>query len=67
MEDRVAGDPVPATPAFTDLRQHRDQCGVTELAGKAVGAAIVGITAACLAIAEATRELHGGTGHDCPG
>jgi hypothetical protein len=55
---------IPDTPAFTDLLSHHDQCGVTELAGKAVGAAFVGVTGACLAIAEATRELHGGTGTD---
>ncbi len=55
---------IPRTPAFTDLQERHDQCGVVELAGKAVGASFVGITAACLAIAEATRELHGGTGHD---
>lgn len=55
---------IPTTPAFTDLLSHHDQCGVTELAGKAVGAAFVGVTGACLAIAEATRELHGGTGTD---
>ena len=55
---------IPATPAFADPQEHHDPCGVTELAGKAVGAAIVGVTARCLAIAEALRELHGGTGHD---
>ena len=37
---------------------------MVELAGKAVGASFVGITAACLAVAEATRELHGGIGLD---
>ena len=56
---------VPTTPAFIDLQARHDKCGVTELAGKAVGAAFTGITAACLAITEATRELHGGTGRDC--
>lgn len=56
---------VPATPAFTDLEARHGQCGITELAGKAVGAAFAGITAACLAVAEAARELHGGTGRDC--
>jgi hypothetical protein len=55
---------IPNTPAFTDLQTRRDQCGVTELAGKAAGAAFVGITGACLAIAEVTRELHGGAGMD---
>jgi hypothetical protein len=46
------------------LQEHHERCGVTELAGKAVGAAFVGVTAGCLAIAETLRELHGGTGHD---
>src|SRR4029077_13393791 len=55
---------IPQTAAFADLQEHHDPCGVTELAGKAVGAAFVGVTAACLAIAEALRDLHGGTGHD---
>ena len=55
---------IPQTAAFADLQEHHDPCGVTELAGKAVGAAFVGVTAGCLAIAEALRELHGGTGHD---
>jgi hypothetical protein len=29
-----------------------------------VGASFVGTVAACLAVAETTRELHGGAGHD---
>jgi hypothetical protein len=36
-----------------------DQCGVTLLAGKAVGAPFVGATAACLVVAEVLRLLHG--------
>jgi len=36
------------------------RCGVVELAGKSVGAAFVGATAAALVIAEAIRPLHGG-------
>jgi hypothetical protein len=55
---------IPASPAFTDLAAHHDQCGVVQLAGKAVGASFVGIVAACLGVAEASRELHGGEGHD---
>jgi hypothetical protein len=55
---------VPASPAFDDLRGRTDACGLNELAGKAVGAAFVGAVAATLVIAEATRELHGGTGAD---
>lgn len=55
---------VPSTAAFADLKERHDACGVTELAGKAVGASFVGIVAGCLAVAEAVRELHGGQGFD---
>jgi hypothetical protein len=55
---------IPDTPAFGDLRQRHDQCGVVDLAGKAVGASFVGVIAACFAVAEASRELHGGKGLD---
>jgi hypothetical protein len=40
-----------------------DQCGITVLAGKAVGAPFVGSAAAALAIAEIVRFLHGGPLH----
>ncbi|MEO5925674.1 MAG: thiamine biosynthesis protein ThiF [Bryobacteraceae bacterium] len=40
-----------------------DQCGVTLLAGKAVGAPFVGSIAACLALSEILRLLHGGRIH----
>jgi hypothetical protein len=40
-----------------------DQCGVTLLAGEAVGAPFVGAVAACFAIAEVLRLLHGGPLH----
>jgi hypothetical protein len=40
-----------------------DQCGVTLLAGKAVGAPFVGAVAACLVISEVLRLLHGGPLH----
>lgn len=40
-----------------------DACGVTLIAGKAVGAPFVGAIAACLAIAEVLRLLHGGPLH----
>jgi hypothetical protein len=55
---------VPSSPAFDDLKGHDDECGVVEFAGKAVGASFVGVVAACIAVAEATRELHGGIGLD---
>lgn len=38
-----------------------DKCGVTLLAGKAIGAPFVGAVAACLAVSELLRLLHGGT------
>jgi hypothetical protein len=44
--------------------QRGDQCGVVEIAGKAIGVPFVEVVAACLAVAETSRELHGGTGHD---
>jgi hypothetical protein len=37
-----------------------DRCGVTLLAGKAVGAPFVGAVAACLAVSEVLRLLNGG-------
>ncbi|HEY1929859.1 MAG TPA: hypothetical protein VGG92_20505 [Caulobacteraceae bacterium] len=40
-----------------------DQCGVTLLAGKAVGAPFVGAVAAALAISEVLRHLHDGVMH----
>ncbi len=40
-----------------------DQCGVTLLAGKAVGAPFVGAVAATLAVGEVLRLLHGGGLH----
>ncbi|MEU9891483.1 hypothetical protein [Sphaerisporangium sp. NPDC051011] len=55
---------IPQSPAFNDLSTRGDNCGMIEIAGKAVGAAFVGVISACIAVAEATRELHGGRGHD---
>lgn len=40
-----------------------DRCGITLLAGKAIGAPFVGAVAACLVIAEVLRLLHGGQLH----
>ena len=37
-----------------------DQCGVTMLAGRAVGAPFVGCVAACIVVSEVLRLLHGG-------
>jgi hypothetical protein len=41
-----------------------DRCGVTLLAGKAVGAPFVGSVAATLVLAEVLRLLHGGPLHE---
>lgn len=51
-----------SAPAYNDLKARGlDQCGVTLLAGKAVGAPFVGMTAAALCLAEVLRLLHEGT------
>lgn len=55
---------IPATPAFDRLRESADICGVTELAGTAVGASFVGLVGAAVAIAEAVRSLHQGQVHE---
>jgi hypothetical protein len=48
-------------PAYGDLKSRGlDQCGVTLLAGKAVGAPFVGMTAAAMCLGELLRLLHGG-------
>lgn len=53
-------------PAYQKLLSdgRLDQCGITLLAGKAVGAPFVGCVAACLAISEVLRLLHGGLIHE---
>jgi hypothetical protein len=43
--------------------QELDRCGVTLLAGKAVGAPFVGSVAACLVLSEVLRLLHDGPLH----
>lgn len=49
------------TPAYSNLKTRGwDQCGVTLLAGKAVGAPFVGMTAAAICLSEILRLLHGG-------
>lgn len=52
-------------PAYRKLLDEGelDRCGVTQLAGKAVGAPFVGAVAACLSLSEVLRLLHDGTVH----
>jgi hypothetical protein len=51
-----------AQPAYQALKQAgMDGCGLTQLASRTVGVPFVGLIAACLAIAEVLRRLHGGT------
>jgi len=56
---------VEGRPAYQRLLEQAmvDRCGMTLLAGKAVGAPFVGVTAAALALGEALRQLHGGPVH----
>ena len=53
-------------PAYQQLLDDGDldRCGVTLLAGRAVGAPFVGAVAACLALSEILRLLHGGRMHE---
>jgi len=60
-KDAVEEDAI-QQPAYEDLLTtgKLDQCGITLLAGKAVGAPFVGATAATLVLSELLRILHGG-------
>lgn len=62
----AAQEEVRRQPAYEGMlaRGEMDRCGVTLLAGKAVGAPFVGSVAACLAISEILRLLHGGIVHE---
>ena len=57
------GGKVEERPAYAKLMEDGvlDRCGMTLLAGKAVGAPFVGSIAATLALSEVLRLLHGGT------
>lgn len=59
-------EPVEDRPAYEDMLTSGalDRCGVTLLAGKAVGAPFVGAAAATLAVSEVLRLLHGGAVHE---
>lgn len=61
----AGGENVEARPAYAKLVAEGvlDRCGMTLLAGKAVGAPFVGSVAACLALSEVLRPLHGGELH----
>lgn len=60
--DQDAVEDVSGRAAYRDMvaKGELDRCGVTILAGKAVGAPFVGAMAASLAISEVLRLLHGG-------
>jgi hypothetical protein len=60
-----AGESVETQAAYRRMLSdgELDRCGVTLLAGKAVGAPFVGAVAATLALAEVLRLLHGGPLH----
>jgi hypothetical protein len=64
-EDVAKPSSIERAPAYRKLleEQSLDQCGVTLLAGKAVGAPFVGAVAATLVISEVLRLLHGGPLH----
>ncbi|MGY8685380.1 hypothetical protein Q2941_47815 [Bradyrhizobium sp. UFLA05-153] len=61
-----ADDQVEDRPAYKGMLTSGalDRCGVTLLAGKAVGAPFVGAAAATLALSEVLRLLHGGAVHE---
>lgn len=58
-------EPVEEQAAYRKLLEggQLDRCGITLLAGKAVGAPFVGTVAATLALSEVLRLLHGGPVH----
>jgi hypothetical protein len=64
---KAAGDeePVQDRAAYIKMLEdgELDKCGITLLAGKAVGAPFVGAVAACLAVSEVLRLLHGAPVH----
>lgn len=61
----MKGEKVENRPAYAKLLADGvlDNCGMTLLAGKAVGAPFVGSIAATLALSEVLRLLHGGVVH----
>ena len=60
-QSRPVAQPKTDLPAYANLgTRGLDQCGVTLLAERAVGAPFVGCTAAAIAVSEILREIHGG-------
>lgn len=59
-------DDIEDRPAYANMLRtgDLDRCGVTLLAGTAVGAPFVGAVAASLAVAQVLRLLHGGPVHE---
>jgi hypothetical protein len=64
-KDGETGEVVEGRAAYQKMLEDGDldRCGVTLLAGKAVGAPFVGSVGACLALSEVLRQLHGGPIH----
>lgn len=63
---KQVGDPsadnLEALPAYRALKRAGiDDCGLAMLASRTVGVPFVGLFAACVAVAEPLRRLHGGT------
>lgn len=52
-------DALPDNSAIREMHE-QDPCGALVVAGTAVGVSFVGVVAACLAVAEVIRDLHGG-------
>lgn len=63
--DVAAESVIAAAPAYTDLESRgMDQCGLTLLANRSVGASFVGTFASTLVVAEVLRLIGGGTLYD---
>lgn len=55
-------DEVTTKPAYANLAEEGlDECGITRLAGRSVGASFVGTAVSTMVVSELLRMLHGGT------
>ncbi len=65
-KETTAEEAIEDRPAYSQLKEEGllDRCGITLLAGKAVGAPFVGAVAATLALSEILRLLHCGSLHE---